>query len=59
MSQPDAALAVHAALAFLRLHGWWEGLERRLPPSWAAAGSALLALIGEQRQGGERGVGRT
>jgi hypothetical protein len=46
-AQPDAALAVQAALAFLRLHSWWEGVEARLPRRLAALGNALFAFVGE------------
>ena len=45
-AQPEANLAVHVALAVLRLHTWWEGVEPRVPPRWAAAVTGLFSLIG-------------
>ena len=49
--QPDARLAVEAALGLLRLHRWWEtSLQPRVPPRWAAVISAMLTLGGAPRR---------
>lgn len=44
-AQRDAKYAVQAALLFLRLHGWWEGVQSRLPPKWADAINARLFTL--------------
>jgi hypothetical protein len=45
-AQSDAQLAVQLALHFLRLHTWWEGVQHRLPPQWAARIGRLFTLPG-------------
>ncbi|KAI3429526.1 hypothetical protein D9Q98_005614 [Chlorella vulgaris] len=44
-AQPEANLAVTAALAFLRLHQWWEGVQGRAPPFCAGAMGRLFGLV--------------
>jgi hypothetical protein len=46
-AQPEANLAVTAALTFLRLHQWWEGVQGRAPPFCAGAMGRLFGLVGE------------
>lgn len=40
------------ALRYLRLQQWWEGVQHRLPPKWAAAITATLFTVtgGSPRQ---------
>ena len=45
-AQPEARLAVQVALAGLRLHGWWDSVEPRLPRSWAWLWQGLYTLSG-------------
>lgn len=55
---PDAELPVQLALRYLRLQRWWEGVQHRLPPKWAAAITAALFTVtgGEPRRGGAGGL---
>lgn len=43
-AQPEASMAVQLALAFLRLHIWWEGVEPRLPKTYATFIGSLFTL---------------